>query len=105
MKRRRIHVASRRLLLKASAGAWLGASLPTAKPQNPMRRVAFLGIVEAPAPGLEAFRSRLAELGWVVDGSELWVAEDEVVIALEEASFEMMLEFGGDAVCHRHSTT
>jgi len=65
MKRRRIHVASRRLLLKASAGAWLGASLPTAKPQNPMRRVAFLGIVEAPAPGLEAFRSRLAELGWV----------------------------------------
>lgn len=65
MKRRTVQVTSRRSLLKASAAAWLGASLPSAKPQNPTRRIALLGIVEAPTPGRERFRSRLAELGWV----------------------------------------
>lgn len=60
-----VYATSRRSLLRASAAAWLGASLPSAKPQNPTRRVALLGIVEAPTPPRERFRSRLAELGWV----------------------------------------
>ena len=65
MRHRGVHVTSRRSLLKASAAAWLGASLPSAKPQSPTRRVALLGVVEAPTPPRERFRSRLAELGWV----------------------------------------
>jgi putative tryptophan/tyrosine transport system substrate-binding protein len=65
MKRGTVQVTSRRWLLKASAAAWLGASLSSALPQNSTRRVALLSIVEGPAPARERFRSRLAELGWV----------------------------------------
>jgi len=65
MKRRTFHVASRRSLLKASAAAWLGASLPAARPQDTARRVALLGIVAGANTPRDRFRSRLAELGWI----------------------------------------
>lgn len=57
-------MTSRRLLLERSAATWLGASLPfVVKAQNPVRRVAVLGI-SAGSPVIEAFRSRLGALGW-----------------------------------------
>ena len=57
-------MTSRRALLTASAAIGLGASQPTAKAQNPTRRVAFLGISPG-HPNVERFRLRLGELGWV----------------------------------------
>lgn len=55
---------SRRSLLATSAATWIGASLPGgAKAQNPVGRVAVLG-VSAGSPFIGAFRSRLTELGW-----------------------------------------
>lgn len=59
----------RRLLLKASTAAWLGAGLVIAKGQNVIRRVALLGIADGPNPNAELFRSRLGELGWVEPGT------------------------------------
>ncbi|NRF65804.1 ABC transporter substrate-binding protein [Aquincola sp. S2] len=58
-------LTNRRSLLKASAATWLSAaSLPMAKAQNPTSRVTLLGISPG-SPGVERFRSRLGELGWV----------------------------------------
>jgi len=62
-------VTHRRLLLKASTAAWLGAGLVIAKGQNVIRRVALLGIADGPNPNAELFRSRLGELGWVEPGT------------------------------------
>lgn len=67
MTHRTVGRTSRRLLLEASAAAWLGASLPVATAQNSTRRVALLAIQTGPNPNRELFRSRLAELGWVED--------------------------------------